>query len=141
MQGTLRIACLALALAALAGCAGFWSAGPTGLNQPSPEEMRQALLVLMHEQPDIFIPEFKESLEHDAPVIRDGLVHIGSWECDPKLGNFEALFTSPNVSMYEVWGRFRLDARGVWRAEPLQVRTATKHEIGEFWRPHEVDTR
>jgi len=55
---------------------------------PKPEEMRQALLDLMAAQPDIFIPEFRDSLEHDAPVIRNGLVHIGSWECDPKTDEF-----------------------------------------------------
>ena len=74
MQGTLRIACLALALAAVAGCAGMFSAGSTGLNEPSSQEMRQALLALMDEQPDIFIPEFKESLLHDAPVTVKGFV-------------------------------------------------------------------
>ena len=141
MQGTLRIACLALALAAVAGCAGMFSAGSTGLNEPSSQEMRQALLALMDEQPDIFIPEFKESLLHDAPVTVKGLVHIGSWECDPKLQSFEALFTAPNITMYEVWGRFRLDARGLWRAVPLRVQKTTNHDIGEFWRPHEVDAR
>jgi len=139
MQATLRIAWLALALAA-AGCAEIGTSGSTGRVGPKPEEMRQALLELMHQQPDIFIPEFRDSLEHDAPVIRHGVVFIGSWECDPKLMSFIALFSAPNITMYEVSGRFQLDARGLWRAVPIRVLKTTKHDIGEFWRPNEVDS-
>ena len=47
MQATLRIAWLALALAA-AGCAEIGTSGSTGRVGPKPEEMRQALLELQH---------------------------------------------------------------------------------------------
>jgi len=55
--------------------------------------------------------------------------------------SFDAVFSAPNITMYEVWGRFELDARGIWRAVPLHVQRTTKHDIGEFWRLNEVDPR
>jgi len=108
---------------------------------PKPEEMRKALLTMLHDRPETDIPEFRTSLEEDTPVSRNGIVFIGSWNCDPKLMTFEAVFTSPNISMFEVTGRFEKDNRGVWMAIPRRVETTTKHDVDEFWRPHEVDAR
>jgi hypothetical protein len=141
MQGTLKIAFLALALAAVAGCAGLWNVQPTGLAAPKPEEMRQALRTMMKEQPDILIPEFQDSMARDDPVVKDGLIHIGPWECDPKLNTFEALFTSSDVTMYEVSGRFHIDARGIWLATPYHIVKTLRHDIGEYWRASEIDPR
>ena len=52
---------------------------------------------------------------------------------------FEALFSAPNITLYEVSGRFELDNRGTWVAIPRRVLLTNKHDVGEFWRPHEVD--
>jgi len=138
MQGRLKIAFLALALAA-AGCEGLWTAGPTGLAGPTPPEMRQALRTMMNERPDILVPEFKDAMAYDDPVVKNSLVHIGPWECDPKTNTFEALFSASNITMYEVSGRFQIDACGIWRAIPYRIAMTTRHEIGEYWRPHDVD--
>ena len=133
-MGMWRIGVAALALMAT-GCSSV------ATNGPKPEEMRQALLTMLNEQPDIAIPEFRNSLEHEKPVVRDGIVYIGSWNCDPKLESFVALFSAPQITMYEVSGSFQQDNRGNWLAVPRRVVKTEKHEIGEFWRPHEVDAR
>jgi hypothetical protein len=130
-----RCGIVALAIA-VAGCSS------TEKNfGPQPEEMRQALLAMLDEQPDISIPEFRNSLEHDKPVDQDGIIYIGSWNCDPRLETFEALFSAPNITMYEISGRFQQDNRGLWRAIPRRVIKTTNRDVGEFWRPHEVEPR
>ncbi len=131
-MGMWRIGVAALAVMA-AGCSSVTYG-------PQPEEMRKALLAMLDEQPEISIPEFRNSLEHEKPVVQDGIVYIGSWNCDPKLESFVALFSAPQLTMYEISGSFQQDNRGIWRAVPRRVLRTEKHEIGEFWRPHEVDS-
>ncbi len=140
MRAWLRSGMMALALAA-AGCAEIGATGTPSSLEPKPEEMRQALLKLMNDRPDISIPEFKESLELDRPVTKDGIVYIGVWNCDPKLMTFEALFSAPNITMYEASGRFVRDARDIWRAVPRRVMLTQKRDVTEFWRAHEVEAR
>ena len=135
MQSTCRLLFLSMLLIPMAACQQ--QAITIG---PKPEEMRTALLTLMETRPDIAIPEFKISLEVEKPVVREGIVHIGAWYCDPQLMTFEALFPASNISMYEISGRFERDARGRWVAKPRRVLQTEKHDIGEFWRPNEVDT-
>jgi hypothetical protein len=108
---------------------------------PKPEEMRSALKNLLKERTDINIPEFQMSLDYDEPVFRDGIVHLGVWNCDPRLMTFEGLFSTPNITMYEVSGRFEMAARGVWVAIPRRVLETSKREVGEFWRPNEIEPR
>jgi hypothetical protein len=134
-----RCAFLMVAVGALAACNGTPLFGPKFTVEPSPDEMRAALVALLKERPDISIPEFETALQKDPAVVRQGIVYIGAWNCDPKLMTFEALFSSPNITMYEVAGRFQLDARGLWRAIPRKVLTTTKRDIGEFWRASEVE--
>src|SRR5262249_28295618 len=124
----------------LVAAAGCQEAAPT--YGPKPEEMRTALLTLMDNHPDdINCPEFRVSLEADKPVMRDGIVYIGSWNCDPKLMTFDGLFTAPNVSMYEVAGRFEKDNRGVWVAILRKNLLTQKHDVGEIWRTYDVEPR
>ncbi len=132
-MGMWRIGVAALAVM-VAGCSSVNTSGP------KPEEMRRALLAMLDEQPDISIPEFRNSLEHEKPIVQDGIVYIGSWNCDPELQSFVALFSAPQLTMYEISGSFQQDNRGIWRAVPRRVLRTEKHEIGEFWRPHEVDS-
>jgi hypothetical protein len=134
-MGMWRIGVAALVMAA-AGCSS--TAVDYG---PRPEEMRQALLDMLDKQPELAIPEFRISLEHEKPVIRDGIVHLGSWNCDPKAESFETLFTTPNITMYEISGRFQQDNRGIWCAIPRRVLKTQKQDLGEIWRPHLVDQR
>lgn len=109
---------------------------------PNPEEMRAALITLLHDRPDMAaIPEYQNSLDLEKPIIRNGLVHIGIWECNPKLLTFEALFSAPNITMCEVSGRFEIDARDIWVAIPRRFLVTHNEDIGEFWRPNEVDSR
>ena len=134
-MGVMRIGVMALAVT-MAGC----SSVDYG---PKPEEMRQALLDMLDKQPDISIPEFRNSLEHDKAVLQDGIVYIGSWNCDPQLGTFDAVFSAPNITMYEISGRFQMDNRGIWCATPIP-RVPLKvqnRDVGEFWRPNEVEPR
>ena len=138
MHASVRVGFLALTLLAAAGCMQIGATGASMRFGPTPEEMRQALLTLLHDRPDISIPEFKVSLEDNKPVTIDGIVYFGSWNCDPQLQSFIALFSAPNITMYEISGRFQLDARGVWRAIPRRVLKVQKRDLGEFWRPHEV---
>ncbi len=126
-----RIGVVALALV-VAGCDST-SYGPR------PEEMRQALLAMLDKQPEISIPEFRNSLEHDKVVEQDGIIYIGSWNCDPRSESFEALFSAPNITLYEISGRFQQDNRGLWCAIPRRVVRTQKQDIGEFWRSYEVD--
>jgi hypothetical protein len=108
---------------------------------PTPEEMRTALKNLLAERKDINIPEYQLSLEFDEPVKRDGIIHLGIWKCDPKLGTFEGLYSGPNVTMFEVSGRFEMSARGVWVAIPRRVLEINNRDVSEFWRPNEVEPR
>jgi hypothetical protein len=125
-----RIGVAILALVA-AGC-GSTTYGP------KPEEMRLALLNMLDQRPDIFIPEFRDSLVYDKPVVQDGIVFIGSWNCDPKRESFDAVFSAPNITMYRISGRFEQDNRGTWIAKPRDAKLVQKQDIGEFWRPHEL---
>ena len=108
---------------------------------PSPEEMRGALQELLKSRPDISVPEFQISLDLDKAVLRDGTVHIGIWKCDRTLMTFEGLYSAPNITMYEVSGRFDLDARGIWVAIPRRVLLLHNEDVTEFWRPHEIEPR
>jgi hypothetical protein len=137
MVAKIRVALMFMALA-LPACADL-SGGKGSTNGPTPDEMRAALKVLLKEHPDMAIPEFQNALDHDPAVVNKGIVYIGAWNCDPKLHSFEALFSSPNISLYEVSGRFEMDNRGIWVALPRRVMLTEKHDIGEFWRAHEVD--
>jgi hypothetical protein len=108
---------------------------------PKPEEMRQALQTLLLEHPDLSVPEFQMSLDYDQPVVRDGIVHLGVWQCDPRLLSFEGLFSGPNITLLEVSGRFDMNARGIWEAIPRRVLLVHKEDVGEFWRAHEIQPR
>ena len=127
-----RIGVAALALAA-AGCSEAYYG-------PNPEEMRLALLDMMDKE-DIPIPEFRDSLVYDKPVEQDGIIFIGSWNCDPKLLSFDAVFSAPNITMYRVYGRFQQDNRGVWCATPLDKKMVQKQDVTDFWRPHLIEPR
>jgi hypothetical protein len=133
-MGMWRIGVAALAVMA-AGCSSVDSYGP------KPEEMRQALLAMLDQQPEISIPEFRSSLEHEKPVVQNGIVYIGSWNCDPKRVSFEAVFAGTSITLYELSGSFEQDNRGIWLAIPRRVMKTQRHEVGEFWRAHEVDSR
>lgn len=128
-----------LATAVLPAC----SSEPGGADgfAPTPEEMRTALQTLLKERPDLSMPEFQVSLDVNTPVYRKGIVHIGAWKCDPRLLTFEGLFSAPNITMYEVSGRFDMDARGIWVAIPRRVVLTHKTDVGEYWRPHDVEPR
>jgi hypothetical protein len=109
---------------------------------PTPEEMRTALQNLLKDRPELAqIPEFQVSLDVDRAVYRDGIVHIGVWKCDPKLLTFVGLFSAPNITMYEVSGRFDFDARDIWVAIPRTIQLTQNQDVGEYWRPHDVDSR
>src|SRR5436190_1422914 len=105
MRVRFQVGLLAVLAMALAGCSSTETWGnekpQSGLG-PKPEEMRQALLDMLNDRPDIAIAEFRVSLENDVPVERDGVVHIGAWNCNSDLLSFEALFSAPNITMYEV---------------------------------------
>jgi hypothetical protein len=133
-MGMWRIGVAALAMVA-AGCSSTANFGP------EPEEMRQALLAMLDEQPEISVPEFRNSLEYQKPFVQDGIVHFGVWNCDPKVESFVGLFSAPNITMYEISGRFQQDNRGLWRAIPRRVVKTQKRDVGEFWRAHEVEPR
>ena len=143
MFSKLRFAILLLALFAVAGlaaCSMEQRGADSGFG-PNPEEMRAALTALLHEHPDLAMPEFVASLEVDEAVVRGGTVHIGAWKCDPKLMTFEGLFSAPNITLFEVSGRFDLDARGIWVAIPRRVQLVHNEEVGEYWRPQDVEPR
>jgi hypothetical protein len=108
---------------------------------PKPEEMRTALKNLLKEHPDLSVPEFQMSLDYDDAVFRDGIIHLGAWQCDPKLMSFEGLFSAPNITMYEISGRFEMSPRGTWEAIPRRVLLVHKQDVGEFWRPNEIQPR
>jgi hypothetical protein len=136
MRNALQLAFLLIAMLSLGACA-------TPRNralEPTADDMRSALKEMLVQRPDITIPEFAESLQFDHAVESKGIVKIGVWECNPQLQTFEALFSTPHVSMYEVSGRFQQDARGRWRAIPRTVQSVSGRDIGEFWRAHEVDS-
>jgi len=137
MVAKTRVALMLLALA-FTGCSDTHS-GQAPTMGPTPDQMRTALKTLLKEQPDIAIPEFQDALTHDPAVVDKGIVYIGAWNCDPKLQSFEAVFSSPSITMYEVSGRFEMDNRGIWVATPRRVMLTQKRDIGEFWRAHEVD--
>jgi hypothetical protein len=130
-----RIGMMVLLAATLATCARV----PNSF-EPTPQEMRNALLTLLKERPEISIPEFENSLKYQAPVVRDGIVHIGTWNCDPELQTFSALFTGGSISMYEVSGRFEMTPGGTWVAKPWRVQTVRGQEVKEYWRASDLDT-
>jgi hypothetical protein len=140
MRAWFQVGCLVVLLAGLSGCMALdvWGKEkPAPGTGPRPEEMRQALLTMLNERPDLEIPEFRVSLEKDAPVDVDGVVHIGDWKCNSDYLSFTALFSAPNITMYEVSGSFEKDARGIWRAIPRRVMKTRNRDIQEFWRPNE----
>jgi hypothetical protein len=130
-----RIGMAVLLAATLASCARV-----SNSFEPTPEEMRVSLLKLLKERPEISIPEFKNSLELQAPEVRDGIVYIGTWSCDPELLTFTALFSTPSISMYEISGRFDLSPAGNWVAIPWRVQTTRGRDVNGFWRASEIDT-
>jgi hypothetical protein len=136
-----QIGLATLVTACVAACSVSSAYTPKGGLAPTPDEMRVALLSLLNEQPEISVPEFKIPLEYDKPILRDGIVYIGPWNCDPQLQTFIALMSAPNMTMYEVSGRFQMAPRGSWVALPRRVQTTNKHDVTEFWRPHEVEPR
>jgi hypothetical protein len=129
-----KLGFLALLAALVAACSTTSTAF-----QPTTEEMRGALVTLLDQQPDISIPEFKTALELSPPVVRNGVVFIGPWNCDPQLRTFVALFSAPNLTMYEVSGRFEMTPRGHWIARTQRVLPVNNREIGEYWRAQDVD--
>ncbi|HEY4330414.1 MAG TPA: hypothetical protein VGN88_11815 [Phycisphaerae bacterium] len=128
---------LLLLLSALLGACGMTSAKSN--ISPSNIDMRKALKTLLIERPDISIPEFQEALELDPAVARGGTVFIGPWNLYPDLLSFEAVFTAPNISFYEIAGRFEQDPSGHWRAILRRVKKTQPNEIGEYWRASEVN--
>jgi hypothetical protein len=150
MHPMLRVGILTLVLL-VTGCTQN-SAATSRYLSPTPEEMRQSLLQLLREYPAIACPEgqvgkeipvFRESLMLDSPVTKDGMVYIGVWNCDPRRLSFEALYSGPNITMYEISGRFELDHRNSWHAIPLpgmRIRNqqTRNRDVTEFWRPHEA---
>lgn len=138
MHAALRIGFLTLAMLGLAGCQQ--PQRNTGI-EPSVDDMHKALVTLLDQRPDLVIPEFKDSLDKSVPVKRDGIVFFGSWNCDPRLMTFDAVFTSSNISMYEVSGRFEQDARGMWTATPRRVVRTQPQNLGDLWRASEVEPR
>ena len=144
MHAPYRLGIVALMLAAGVGCQSAQSTfghRSEVVYGPKPEEMRKALLDLMDARPEIAIPEFRISLEENSPVERDGIIYIGSWNCDPKLMTFDALFSAPNIPMYEIAGRFEKDNRGLWKAVPRYINKTEKHDVGAFWRASEIEPR
>jgi len=140
MHAALRIGFLSLVMIGLAGCQQVDNQRAARIG-PSASEMHGALVTLLKNRPDLAFPEFQESLNKNAPVKRDGIIYFGSWNCDPQLLTFDAVFTSASISMYEVAGSFDQDARGVWLAIPRRVVKTQRQDLGEFWRASEVEPR
>jgi hypothetical protein len=130
-----RIGMVVLLAATLGACAKV-----SNSFEPTPEEMRGALLTLIKDRPDLSIPEFENSLKLQAPEVHDGIVHIGSWICDPKFQTFIALFTGGSTSMYEVSGRFELTPAGTWVAVPWSPKMVHGRDVTGYWRASDVDT-
>jgi hypothetical protein len=116
----------ALALVCIAGCA---SKEARHVEQPSPEEMRKALKELLAQRPEVSIPEFELSLER-SPAIRtpSGKIQIGSFDIDLNSLMFEAFFSSPNLTLQQLTGRFEQDSRGNWHARLLASKIATAND-------------
>jgi hypothetical protein len=136
MRSAIQLALAAFLCTALAACE---TTPRNRALEPTAEDMRSALKNMLADRPDLAIPEFAESLDHEKPVEHKGIVYIGLWNCDPRLQSFEAVVSAPSVTLFEVSGRFQQDARGKWRAIPRTVQTTRGHDIGEFWRANEVD--
>ena len=139
MPTRFRLTSLLLAGLLLPACSQSTDSAQALPDGPNPDQMRSAIKTLLKNRPDIDIPEFQDAIDRDAPIVRNGMVYFGPWNCDPKLMTFEALFSAPNITLYEVSGRFEIDNRGIWQAIPRRVLLTNKHDITEFWRPHEVD--
>ncbi len=138
MRMTAPLAILTATLCALAACQVSPTPSPTA-SGPSAEEMRSALKQMLDNHPDLAIPEFTDSLKYDHPINHNGVIVIGNWSCDPRMHSFEAVLTAPNITFYDLTGRFQQDVQGNWRAFPHEPTIVTTHDIGEFWRASEVD--
>jgi hypothetical protein len=133
---TFRIGMVVLLAATLAACANKAS----NSFEPTPEEMRGALLTLIKERPDLSIPEFENSLKYQKPEYRDGNVYIGSWICDPKMQTFLALFSGGSTSMYEVSGRFEQTPSGTWVAIARRTKMVRGKDVSGYWRASDMDS-
>jgi hypothetical protein len=133
-----RFAILLFAAGVLAACSSAPPDSGSTLG-PSPEQMRTALKTMLKDHPDVAIPEFRNSLDYDPAVVRQGVVYIGSWNCDPKAMWFEAAFTASNVSFFEVSGSFQTDARGEWLAVLRHVKATEKRDVSGYWRASDLD--